>query len=390
MKENNMKICMITGDFPPNCGGIGNYVSNLSLKLKEKGHTVTIITRHDNLGVKKEYFYGIDIYRISCPKIYPFHARIHTHLSQKFFLDNLSHTTDIIHYHSPLIGFFSTEHPSIVTEHGTVFGGIKNSRFEDLNSLMQMLFLPEFYCLDKKVMKNADIIASVSTSCTNEIKNKYNITPEKIFTVGNGVDVNFFCPKNDNIQNLPYVLYTGRLDSRKGLIDLIYAAHILHLRYPHVNFIFTGKGPYKKFIEKKIKQLKLENTIFLVNYVSKNELLKLYQNATIYILPSYYEGLPTSLLEALSCGISCIATNVSGNNEIIVHGSNGLLTPPNNPRKLADSIEYLLENLDEKRKFSITGRETIISHYSWDTIADHYIELYKKLLKKPINKKFNR
>jgi len=75
---------------------------------------------------------------------------------------------------------------------------------------------------------------------------------------------------------------------------------------------------------------------------------------------------------------------------IIVHGSNGLLTPPNNPRKLADSIEYLLENLDEKRKFSITGRETIISHYSWDTIADHYIELYKKLLKKPINKKFNR
>ena len=342
MKDTNLKICMITGDFPPNCGGIGNYVSNLSLKLKEKGHNVTIITRQDNLGVKKECFYGIDIYRIFCPKIYPFHARIHTRLCQKFFFENLSHSSDIVHYHSPLIGFFSTEFPSIVTEHGTVLGGIKNSRFEDLNSLMQLLFLPEFYYLEKTVLKKVDIVASVSTSCTNEIRNNYNIISEKIFTVGNGVDVDFFCPKNNNIKNSPYVLYTGRLDSRKGLIDLIYAAYILNKRYPDLNFIFTGNGSYKKFIRKKIKQLKLDNTIFLVNYVSKNELLKLYQNATIYILPSYYEGLPTSLLEALSCGIPCIATNVSGNNEIIVHGSNGLLTPPNNPRKLADSIEYLL------------------------------------------------
>lgn len=133
-------------------------------------------------------------------------------------------------------------------------------------------------------------------------------------------------------------------------------------------------------MSKKISQLGLEKHFIFYNYVTTDKLLELYQKATLYVLPSYYEGLPTSLLEALSCGIPCIATDVAGNNELIINGVNGILIPPHNPEKLAAAIENLLCNKDLQNKYSINGRKTVVENYSWEIIAEKYIALYQKLL----------
>jgi L-malate glycosyltransferase len=370
---------MFVGEFPPTCGGIGYYVFNLSLKLAEKGHDITIFTRQNDSGIKTEKYNNLTVIRVHCPKIYPFHVRFHYHTVKNYYNKFFSNYFDIAHFHSPLVNFFNTNIPSIVTEHGTVIGGIKNTPNHDFYSVLQQFCSPELIYLDKQVLQNVDIISCVSLSCLNEIKTDYGIKKE-IFNVGNGVDPYFFSPANKKCFDYSYILYTGRLDGRKGLIDLINSAAFVVKKFPDVKFVLTGKGPHKNYLLKRISKLELENHFIFHNYVTTEKLLELYQNATLYVLPSYYEGLPTSLLEALSCGLPCIATDVAGNNELIIDGVNGILVPPHDPKKLAIAIENLLYNNDLRNKYSINGRKTIVENYSWDMIADKYIALYQKLL----------
>jgi L-malate glycosyltransferase len=375
-----MHICMITGDEFPPFGGIGTYVYNLSKILLKRGHSVTILTRgsffRELYSTKLD---NIDIWKIRYFPIYPFHVRVHGHFLNEVLLRN-EKKFDIIHMHSPLVPALKTNLPIIVTEHGTVQGSISTSQNHDLSSiLIKNIFFREFISLDYEVLRNSDVITTVSVSCKNEIK---TIIPEKkeIYVTGNGVDTDLFQPDPTIDRDLKTILYTGRLDSRKGLIDLINSAAFVVKNFQEVKFVLTGKGPYKNFLSKRISQLELEDHFIFHNYVTTDKLLELYQNATIYVLPSYYEGLPTSLLEALACGLPCIATDVAGNNELIINGVNGALIPPHDPEKLAMAIENLLYDKSLRNKYSINGRRTVVENFSWDMIAEKYIALYQKLL----------
>jgi glycosyltransferase involved in cell wall biosynthesis len=370
---------MFCGEFPPTCGGVGYYVSNLSSALAKKGHEITILTRQSSPGVNIEESENLKVIRIFCPKFYPFHVRFHYYFVEKYYKQHLSHLFDIAHFHSPLVKFFETNIPSISTEHGTVIGGLKNTPNHDIYSILQRICSPELIALDKSVLKNVDVITCVSESCSNEIREEYGINRD-IYNVGNGVDPQYFPPPSLKSSENPYILYTGRLDGRKGLIDFIDAAPIVLTKFPEMKFILTGKGSYKNFLLARINKLKLGKNFHFYNYVPTNELVKLYQNATIYVLPSYYEGLPTSLLEALSCGLPCVATDVDGNNELIINGENGILIPPHNPEKMAEAICLLLNNKELRDKYSINGRRTITELYDWDKIAEKYIQLYQKIM----------
>jgi L-malate glycosyltransferase len=372
-------ICMITGDFPPVCGAIGNYVYKLSKILKKRGYDVTVLTRGSSFrGIYATELDDLNILKIRYLPIYPFHVRFHGYFLNKYLLKN-EKKFDLIHFHGPLVPSLKTNLPIVVTEHGTVLGDISNSTNQDLSSIFTKIFAREFIGLDYDVLRNSDVITTVSNSCMNEIK---TMIPEKkeMHVVGNGVDIILFRPDPTINRDLKTILYTGRLVSRKGLIDLINSATYLVKKFPDVKFVLTGKGPYKKYLAKKIHQLELEKHFIFHNYVTIDKLIELYQNATLYVLPSYYEGLPTSLLEALSCGLPCIATNVEGNNELIINGVNGILIPPHEPEKLAAAIENLLCNDDLRNKYSINGRRTVVENYSWDIIAEEYIALYQKIL----------
>ena len=246
-----MNICMIAGDFPPNCGGIGIYVYNLSKKLIEKGHNVSIFTRgHWKNKCINENLDGINLYKVFYIPIYPFHVKLHGYFLKSQF-KHLENEFDIIHVHSPLIPSFNMNLPTVSTIHGTVKGDAYNKGSEDLKSIFNKYFSNRFISLESKVIKNSDVITTVSYSCTNEINRMYN-TLNEVITVNNGVNTNFFIPKIIKNKNNHYILYTGRLDSRKGLIDLIDAAKYVCNEYPNIKFILVGKGSLETNLKKKI------------------------------------------------------------------------------------------------------------------------------------------
>jgi glycosyltransferase involved in cell wall biosynthesis len=133
-----------------------------------------------------------------------------------------------------------------------------------------------------------------------------------------------------------------------------------------------------------ILKLGLQKRIILLGQVGKEKLLRLYQNATLFIFPSYYEGLPTALLEAMSCSVPIIATDVRGNRDIISHYENGILTPPKNPKKLAEAILILLNDEMMRRFLGKNARKTIKDKYTWNNISIKILECYQQILNKQI------
>jgi L-malate glycosyltransferase len=369
---------MITGDFPPVCGGIGYYVYNLSKILKKRGYTVTVLTRGSFLkGCIATNFDGITVWKIRYLPIYPFHVRFHGYFLNDILLKN-EKKFDIIHYHSPLVPSLKTNLPSVVTEHSTQIGLLSNFTNQDLVSIFTKIFAREFIALDYEVLRNSDIITTVSNSSMNEIETMF---PEKkgIQVIGNGVDTNLFQPDPNMKPDQKTILYTGRLVGLKGISDLIISAKEICKKFPDAKFIITGEGPNREHLERLVAKLKLTENIVFTGYIDRKKLLTLYQSSTMYVLPSYHEGLPTSLLEAMSCGLPSIATDVAGNSEVIINNQNGILVPPKSPEELSRQIIRLLNSKSERDRLAKSGRDHIVNNYDWNIIVDKIEKIYRSI-----------
>ena len=372
-----MNICMVTSEFPPDLGGRSTYVYNLSKGLMERGHNVTIIARGIWKRTYREEIDGIPVYRVRFIPFYPSLFYLHRFFLNKLF-KKLESKFDLIHVHGTLMPVARTALPVIFTSHGTVKKDLDNMPTKSFHFLVVKLLRKQLFNLEKEIVENADVITAVSHSCAKELKGDHTINKE-ITVINNGVDTNLFIP-SENKKEEDYILYTGRLETRKGLIDFIESAKYVGREHADIKFVLTGKGTIKKYLERKINELGLKNNFYFAGFVSRSELLEYYQNATVYVLPSYYEGLPTTLLEAMSCGVPSIATDVEGSSELIKDGENGLLVPPRDPERLAEAMMKLLDDEELRKKLGDNAREYVVGDYDWEVITDKIEKVYKMAL----------
>ena len=314
---------MICDKIPPYAGGPGYHVFGLSKKLTERKHQVTIITRG---SWKKPYFVetinGLKVYRVRFIPIYPFHLQPHGFFVSKF-LKSVESNFDVVHLHNANIPVVETSLPKVVTEHGTMKGYIPHRKILDLPSLVVKAFASMYIAIDCKIVKSADRVIAISKGCAEELKFFYGI--KNLETINNAVDSMFFCPlKNKKGDKNQFILYSGRLSAEKGLVDLVKSAVYICKKYGNIKFVIAGNGPLESHIKKLISNFNLEKNFCFTGNLSHDALLKYYQNATLYVLPSYREGLPTTLLEAMSCELPVVATAIPGISEVIVNRKTGL------------------------------------------------------------------
>jgi len=375
-----LHVCMITREFPPESGGIGYYVLNLSKKLLARGHKVTVITRGSTGKTEKEMVSGIDVFKISFFPFYPLHIWIHGWFVNSIF-KSLESRFDLVHVHSPLPPPINTKLPIITTVHTSMKIDSKYHEVIDFFSLAEkmqsMLIYPP---IEKNLFNNSESITSVSLSVAKELSN-YGLDPRGITVVGNAVDETEFTPIRENMQSENYVLYTGVLRARKGLFDLLECAEYVRKTRSDVKFVICGTGPFSQNLREKIRAKKLEKTVELLGYVERNKLIELYQNATVHVVPSHYEGLPTVLLEAMSCGLPVVATDVGGSSDVISTGIDGFLVPPRSPKEMADIILQLLADNELRIKIGSNARKTIEKFYTWEKLANNMVKCYENLLR---------
>jgi len=206
------------------------------------------------------------------------------------------------------------------------------------------------------------------------------ITRNRIIYLPNAVDVKSFCSKGEKEDNL--LVYLGRIVPVKGLHILLKSLN--YVKTP-VNLVIVGPiGDLEYF--KNVKKLierenqKSKHKITYLGTISEAEVIKIYQKASVFILPSFWEAFPVVILEALSCETPVIATPVGGIPDIIKDHETGILVPVGDYLQLANAIQYLLENADLRWKMGREGRKLIIKQYSIEKACQKLCSIYKQLI----------
>jgi glycosyltransferase involved in cell wall biosynthesis len=174
--------------------------------------------------------------------------------------------------------------------------------------------------------------------------------------------------------SLPVVLTLARLDAQKGLDHLLAATALV----PNATFIVAGDGPRRDQLEALARELGVADRVRFVGY--RDDVPALLAGCDLYVLPSLFEGLPVSLLEAMAAGKPVVATAVRGTDEAVLDGATGLLVPPRDPVALAAAIRTVLADPALARRLAEAGRERARREFSAGRMVEQVMELYDELL----------
>ncbi|ADL08269.1 glycosyltransferase family 4 protein [Thermosediminibacter oceani] len=230
-------------------------------------------------------------------------------------------------------------------------------------------------------------IITVSHRMAREISRMWAIPTEKIEVIYNGIDPHLiakYTGSNGECRQKPVaILNISRLIPDKGVDVFLKACAILVERLSNdgieVVFYIAGNGPLERELKNLVSNLRLEGRVNFLGFC--RDIYRIMQNSDMLVLSSRSEGLSLSLLEAMAMGKPVIATDVGGNPEIIRHGVTGMLVPPDNPRALAEAMEYVIKNPGDAEKMARTACRTVMERYT----HEHMIEAVQNLLISLVN-----
>lgn len=199
----------------------------------------------------------------------------------------------------------------------------------------------------------------------------------KIHHIYNFIDTELFKPAGNQKEDKS-VFYIGRIVHDKNLHNLINAFRGLK----DFKLYFIGNGELKNKLKKRSE--KLEVNLTFLGTIPNNKLPKVINQYQIFILPSYFEGNPKVLLESMSCGITCIGSNIKGINNIITHGKNGYLCNFDF-KSIRDAIISVYKNEILRESISVNARKFVMENCDLNLVADKEFEIYKQISELRIN-----
>lgn len=243
--------------------------------------------------------------------------------------------------------------------------------------------------MDALQLKRAQGIVAVSRAVKLDIATRQRVRPTKITVIKNAVNFKCFANKISSQKkqairqdlNIPanalVVGTSARLARQKAPENWLATAKQIVKNYPRVHFVWAGRGPLYKKIENLVSVNNLATNIHLAGF--RSDLPDLLQIFDIYVLVSRWEGLPLSLIEAMCAGIPSIASDVSGNPEVIRHNATGLLVPPDRPLAFAENLKQLITQPNLRVRLGLAGQDFVKKNFSLRRMIDEYELFYKKI-----------
>jgi glycosyltransferase involved in cell wall biosynthesis len=237
------------------------------------------------------------------------------------------------------------------------------------------------YRLPEKIIA-ADFIFCISYYARSQIM---KLSPAKTWNKFDicrlGVNPNHFKtePKT-GIAERKHLLCIGRLTPAKGQAILLEAMAILVKKYLSLQLTFVGMGPDLDSLKIHAETLGIQNHVTFTGAIDQEHIIDFYRDADIFVLPSFAEGLPVVLMEAMAMGIPCITTAITGIPELIEHRQNGLLVPASDVEGLATAIQELLENPQLCSHLIEAGRNKVITDYDLFCNCQHLFNTLQRRL----------
>ena len=217
---------------------------------------------------------------------------------------------------------------------------------------------------------------------------------EKIDVLYNPIDVSDLCSGSDRTRemlqselNLPpnstILLNVARVAPQKGLLYAIQALAEVRRKFPETHLISVGgkdDAAWLARLEAEIEKLNLKDHVHLLG--ARRDVKDFLYNCDLFVFPSVFEGLGIALTEAMAIGCACVSSDIRPLDEFVEHEKDGMLFPPRNSTKLAETVNYLLENEKTRASIGASAREKALSLFQPQPAADKLTEIYFSMLKK--------
>lgn len=226
----------------------------------------------------------------------------------------------------------------------------------------------------------SDRFVATSQAIAQELMDA-GVPAERITQVPNGVETDSIPARERyDLHNTVHLIFVGRLHEQKGLDVLLAAFQQIVRQYPDLNLRLQllGDGPLRESLKELSQALGISRKVEFVGMT--DHVFKYLGDADIFVLPSRAEGLSNALLEAMTCGLPVVVSNIPANLNVTEHGQNGLVFTAGDPNSLASAVESLLEQPELRARLGKSARQTIENRFSMNSIADRYLALYRDVL----------
>ncbi|MEJ5997108.1 glycogen synthase [Corynebacterium sp. H130] len=390
-----MRVGMMTKEYPPEIyGGAGVHIAELTRYMRE----ITEVDVHCMGAPRDEanvYVHGVD------PELKDANASIQT-LSTGLRMANAANNVDVVHSHTWYAGLGGHlaarlyDIPHVATAHS--LEPHRPWKREQLGGGYEVSSWSE-----KNAMEYADAVIAVSARMKDSILDAYpRIEPDKVRIVLNGIDTQLWQPRptfddaeNSVLRELgvdpnkPIVAFVGRITRQKGVGHLVKAASMFD---EGVQLVLCAGAPDTPEIAAETKalveelQAKREGIFWVQDFLPKDKIQEILTAADTFVCPSIYEPLGIVNLEAMACGTAVVASDVGGIPEVVVDGTTGTLVhydesdPEGFERGIAEGVNKMVADRENAKKMGQAGRDRAVNDFSWATIAQQTVDVYKSLM----------
>jgi len=288
-----------------------------------------------------------------------------------------------------IVRLFRRERPDIVHSHtwGTLCEGFIAARMARVPVLVHgehgtMNLRRRNRIVQRVLWNRVDRLLSVSAALAATMSETVGVKASRIHVIHNGVNVDRFdsgarhllrdqlAIRNDEI----LIVTVGRLEPVKDHEGLI--AAVAQIKPSDVPFrvALVGEGALRDRLQAAVERYGLGQVVHFLGH--RSDIEHVFAAADIFVLSSRSEGLPNGVMEAMAAGVPVVSTAVGGVSELVVHGSTGLLVPPESPEALARAIEVLLASATTRAAFGHAGRRRAMERFAFDRMVKQYEDLY--------------
>ncbi len=416
-----MRICFVMYQGNMYSGGQGVYLYYLTRELARMGHEVHVLagppypTLDDavighNLGThsywsyhheKKNFlfernplthFHPVNFYEFVSTRISLSSLLLTFSVRAWLCLQELSRERrfDVVHDNQTLsYGIWLMQacgFPVVATVHHPLNIDLQNALGQS-RSLYEMarrlLWSP--WVMQELVARRLPRVITVSHTSRQAAQRAFGLAPERVRVVHNGIDTDQFRPLPDVERRENLIVYVGNSEDRnKGARYLIEALHLLQDdRCDYELALVDHEKTRLKLVPGLVQRYGLSSRVHFLGHLSTDELVRLYNQATLVVSPSLYEGFGLPAAEAMACGTAVIATTGGAFPEVIDHNETGWLVPPGDAHALGDAIHLLMEDSASRLRLGRAARESIVERFNWRKAAEETLAVYEEVVGAP-------
>lgn len=376
------KILCVTNDFGPRAGGIETFVMGLIERLP-RGHVIVYTSAQGDTSdydAKWLRDFGVEVIRDRSKILLP--------------TPRVSRTLGtLVRSRAIKTAFFGAAAPLGLMAHYLRKSGLKQIVALTHGHEVWWAKIWPFSLAMKRIGSTIDHITYLGEFTRGEISRSISSPArDAMVRIAPGIDTDHFKPREDSsnlrrelgLSDKKVIVSVGRLVHRKGQDQLIEAMPIILGRIPDAHLIVIGQGPYRKFLEKRVRDLSLEDSVTFIGRIQHDVLPTYIGVGDVFAMPSRsrlagleVEGLGIVYLEASACGLAVIAGRSGGAPDAILESITGVSVDGTNSREIADAAIALLSDLARAREMGQAGRAWIIEQWSWDLWSSEFRRILK-------------